>query len=39
MKGKYPSVKLKKCNEVIKRLFIEIPVVIISPTLMKDVMS
>jgi len=39
MKGKCPRVKLEESNEVIKRLLIEIPVVIIPSTLMKDMTS
>ena len=39
IKGKCPRVKLEESNEVIKRLLIEIPVVIIPSTLMKDMTS
>ena len=37
IEGKCSRVKLKENNEVIKRLSIEILVIIISPTLMKDI--
>jgi len=35
MEGKYSRVKLKKSNDIAKRLSIEIPIIVIPSTLMK----
>jgi len=39
MKEKYPRVKIKKSNEMAKRLSIRIPILVISSTFIKDILS